>query len=222
MRKIWNFFWSPTSRFSLGTLFVGGAVAGIIFWGGFNTFMEQTNTLEFCVSCHEMEQKVYQEYKKSIHYSNASGVRAVCSDCHVPKEWFPKLIRKIQASNELLHKALGTIDTPEKFEEHRMRLAQNVWKAMEANDSHECRNCHDYGTMHWDKQRKRAAEKMKEAAEKGKTCIECHKGIAHKLPKEMMLKDEDDEEEDDRPAKKAKAAPKKPAKSMKDFMSEED
>jgi nitrate/TMAO reductase-like tetraheme cytochrome c subunit len=31
---------------------------------------------------------------------------------------------------------------------------------------------------------------MQKAMEKGKTCIECHKGIAHKLPKGM--EDEDD------------------------------
>jgi nitrate/TMAO reductase-like tetraheme cytochrome c subunit len=35
-------------------LLVGGIVAGIILWGGFNTFMEYTNTYEFCTSCHEM------------------------------------------------------------------------------------------------------------------------------------------------------------------------
>ena len=42
----------------------------------------------------------------------------------MPKEWGPKMVRKIQASNELLHKALGTIDTPEKFEAKRAELAQ--------------------------------------------------------------------------------------------------
>ena len=37
-------------------------VVGVIFWGGFNTAMEATNTLGFCISCHEMEENVYQEY----------------------------------------------------------------------------------------------------------------------------------------------------------------
>jgi len=30
-----------------------GMVVGIIFWGGFNTTMEATNTMTFCISCHE-------------------------------------------------------------------------------------------------------------------------------------------------------------------------
>ncbi|MBL4615530.1 MAG: NapC/NirT family cytochrome c [Magnetovibrio sp.] len=220
MRGLWKVLWKPTSRFSFGAILIAGSVAGVIFWGGFNTFMEYTNTLEFCVSCHEMEQKVYKEYKKSVHYTNPSGVRAVCSDCHVPKEWFPKLIRKIQASNELLHMALGTIDTPEKFEANRYRLAKNVWASMERTDSRECRNCHDYSAMHWDKQRKRAKEKMQVAYEEKKTCIACHKGIAHTLPAEYLAQEEDDDD-DDRPVKKVKAAAK-PAVSMDKFLEEED
>ena len=33
-------------------------IAGIIFWGGFNTAMDATNELEFCISCHEMKDNV--------------------------------------------------------------------------------------------------------------------------------------------------------------------
>ncbi|WP_197479664.1 NapC/NirT family cytochrome c, partial [Oleiphilus sp. HI0132] len=80
-------------------------LVGVIFWGGFNTAMEQTNTLEFCISCHEMEDNVYKEYQSTIHYTNRSGVRASCSDCHVPDPWVHKVVRKIKASNELWHKA---------------------------------------------------------------------------------------------------------------------
>ncbi|OEJ67124.1 NapC/NirT family cytochrome c [Magnetovibrio blakemorei] len=184
IRTLWQRLWQPSKRFAIGVIFIVGGVGGVIFWGGFNTFMEHTNTLEFCISCHEMRDTVYEEYKTSVHYSNPSGVRAICSDCHVPKAWGPKLVRKIQASNELLHKVLGTIDTPEKFEEHRLELAQRVWAAMEANDSRECRNCHSFDAMHWEKQRRRSSEKMQEAVKKGQTCIECHKGIAHKRPKQ--------------------------------------
>ncbi|GAB6051486.1 pentaheme c-type cytochrome TorC [Magnetospira thiophila] len=144
--------------------------------------MEYTNKLEFCIGCHEMRDTVYEEYKHSVHYSNASGVRAICSDCHVPKEWFPKLIRKVKASNELFHKLLGTIDTKEKFEAKRLELAKNVWAEMEANDSHECRNCHSWHAMDFEKQRPKSAKQMKKGMENKETCISCHKGIAHKLP----------------------------------------
>lgn len=167
---------------------VGGLLmflAGIIFWGGFNTAMEATNTMGFCISCHEMSY-VYEEYQETIHFKNTSGVRAICSDCHVPKPWTYKLVRKIKASNELLHKALGTIDTREKFEAKRLELAENVWTSMKATDSRECRNCHDFATMDLEKQDKSAAKKHspKRQLEKGETCIDCHKGIAHSLPEE--------------------------------------
>jgi nitrate/TMAO reductase-like tetraheme cytochrome c subunit len=188
LKRLWRWFWSPTSRYSLGLIFIVGGVAGVVFWGGFNTYMEYTNSLGFCVSCHEMRDTVYVEYKKSVHYNNPSGVRAICSDCHVPKEWTAKLLRKIQASNELYHKVVGTIDTPEKFEMKRLELAENVWATMKANDSRECRNCHSYEAMDFHKQSRRAREKMQEGLKQGKTCIECHKGIAHKLP----VTDDDD------------------------------
>jgi nitrate/TMAO reductase-like tetraheme cytochrome c subunit len=182
IKRVWFWFRTPSLRYGAGVIFVVGGLAGVIFWGGFNTFMEYTNTLGFCISCHEMRDTVYEEYKTSVHYKNPAGVRAICSDCHVPRPWTAKLLRKIRASNELFHKVVGTIDTPEKFEAHRLEMAERVWAEMLANDSRECRNCHDYGAMHFEKQRRRSAEKMREAVEEGKTCIECHKFIAHAKP----------------------------------------
>jgi len=180
--RLWRWFWRPSARLGLGVIFIVGGLASVIFWGGFNTFMEYSNTLEFCVSCHEMRDNAYAEYKKSVHYTNASGVRVICSDCHVPKDWTAKLIRKAQATNELFHHLAGTISTPEKYEANRLAMAERVWASMAASDSRECRNCHSYHAMDFEKQGRRSAEKMREAMERGKTCIECHKGIAHKLP----------------------------------------
>jgi trimethylamine-N-oxide reductase (cytochrome c), cytochrome c-type subunit TorC len=163
-------------------LFIGG-IFGIIFWGGFNTFMEYTNTYEFCTSCHEMN-TVRDEYTKSAHAHNTSGVPAICSDCHVPKPWGAKLWRKIKASNELYHKFItGSIDTPEKFKAKRLQLAQNVWASMQATDSRECRNCHDPKTMVLAGQSDLAQKRHKQELLTGnQTCIDCHKGIAHQLP----------------------------------------
>ncbi len=177
---------------SVFVVFAIGAACGILFWGGFHTVVEQTNSLAFCTSCHEMEQ-VYNEYRDSVHYKNAAGVRAICSDCHVPREWLPKMVRKVQATNELYHKIMGTIDSPEKFEAKRLYLAERVWEKMLATDSRECRNCHAYASMDFHKQERRSAEKMQKVVDKktGETCIECHKGIAHKLPEGY---DEDDDD----------------------------
>ena len=157
-------------------------VLGIIFWGGFNTAMEWTNREAFCISCHEMKDNVYAEYRNTIHYQNRTGVRATCPDCHVPKEWGPKIVRKIQASNEVFHKILGSIDTPEKFNAKRGELAGHEWARMKANDSQECRNCHNYTYMDYAEQNRRSATKHQTAFNEGQTCIDCHKGVAHTLP----------------------------------------
>ncbi|MEN8168975.1 MAG: NapC/NirT family cytochrome c [Pseudomonadota bacterium] len=167
-------------------------LVGVIFWGGFNTGMEATNTMGFCISCHEMENNVYKEYKNTIHFSNRSGVRASCSDCHVPKDWTHKLVRKIQASGEVFHKAMGSIDTPEKFNEKRLTLAKRVWKTMKQTDSRECRNCHDFDSMNPENQKPRARKQHFNAMQRGQTCIDCHKGIAHKKVNDELT-DEDAE-----------------------------
>ncbi|HYG84644.1 MAG TPA: NapC/NirT family cytochrome c [Azospirillum sp.] len=166
----------------LGLVGLLGVAVGVIGWGGFNTAMEATNRMEFCVSCHEMRDNVYEEYKKTVHYQNASGVRAVCSDCHVPRDWTAKMIRKVQASKELYHWALGSIDSKEKFEAKRHELARHEWDRMRASDSRECRNCHSFEAMDFHKQSAKAASAMADAKKVGKTCIDCHKGIAHTFP----------------------------------------
>ena len=171
-----------------GTLLVG-IVLGVLLWGGFNWALELTNTEQFCISCHEMEENVYQELQETIHWSNRTGVRATCPDCHVPHEWIYKIVRKIQASNELYHHLMGTVDTPEKFEDHRLELAMHEWKRMKSTDSRECRNCHHFKSMDLDKQEERSADRHEphvwevlDGKEPSLTCIDCHKGISHHLP----------------------------------------
>lgn len=175
----------PSAKYSLATLLVVGFLGGIAFWGAFNTALEATNRLEFCISCHEMRDTVYQEYKETIHYKNPVGVRAICSDCHVPKDWTHKMIRKMQATFEVWGKLTGSIDTPEKFEARRAVLAADEQARMRAADSRECRNCHSFEAMDIEKQQKLAQRRHTEAQlkESGKTCIDCHQGIAHHLPK---------------------------------------
>ena len=130
-----------------------------------------------------MRDNVFAELKSTIHYTNRSGVRAICSDCHVPHDWTDKIARKMQASKEVWGKIFGTIDTREKFQDKRLELAQHEWARFKANDSLECRNCHNYESMDFTRQSVRAQNMHSTyLASKEKTCIDCHKGIAHRLP----------------------------------------
>ena len=179
----WRTLRLPSRHYSLGFLTVAGFLAGVIFWGGFNTALEATNTEAFCTSCHEMQDNVFEELKTTIHYSNRSGVRATCPDCHVPHNWTDKIARKMQASKEVWGKLFGTINTREKFLDERLILATHEWNRLKANDSLECRNCHDYDSMELTRQGSRAAQVHKLWLGTGKkTCIDCHKGVAHHLP----------------------------------------
>jgi cytochrome c-type protein NapC len=183
IRRYWRTISTPSKYYSLGFLSMGGFIMGIVFWGGFNTAMEFTNTEMFCTGCHEMYDNVYVELQPTIHFTNRSGVRAKCSDCHVPHEWTPKMARKMQASKEVWGKIFGTINTREKFLAKRGEMAAREWARLKANDSLECRNCHEYEYMDFTYQSRRAADRHSTALASGeKTCIDCHKGIAHQLP----------------------------------------
>lgn len=168
-----------------------GGVGGLIVSGAFASFVQYSNTMDFCISCHEMESTVYQEYKDTSHYENASGVRAVCADCHVPHHnWIATVWRKVKATKELYYHVTGKLDTEEKFEAHRLELAKGVWAQMEANDSRECRDCHSWEAMVLADQRTRASSQHETAQAEGKTCIDCHKGIAHKNVHEQLEEEE--------------------------------
>ena len=179
----WRILSRPSRYLPLGLLVLGGFVCGVLFWGGFNTALEATNREAFCVSCHEMYDNPYQELQQTVHFTNRTGVRATCPDCHVPHEWTDKIARKMQASKEVWGAVFGTISTRDKFLAKRLELAQHEWARLKSNDSLECRNCHDLDSMDFTVQSKRAAEAHERfLVSKEKTCIDCHKGIAHQLP----------------------------------------
>ncbi|CAA6827133.1 MAG: Cytochrome c-type protein NapC [uncultured Thiotrichaceae bacterium] len=164
-------------------------VLGAALMSVFNVGLKATNTTEFCTSCHSMQTNL-NELKETPHWSSASGVHAGCADCHVPKAFIPKMKAKILAAKDVYHEIAGTIDTPEKYEKHRWDMASRVWKKMEDSDSRECRSCHSFDHMDLSAQDKSARKRHGRAEEQGKTCIDCHKGVAHEEP--------DEPEEDDK------------------------
>ncbi len=141
-----------------------------------------TETEKFCIGCHEMRDNVYAEYQGTIHDRNRAGVRAICSDCHVPKEPIALIKRKFAASFELWGHFTGVIDTKEKFQKQKAELAHHVWKRMKETDSLECRNCHDAAHMESTLQSEKARSRHEKMKTEGKTCIDCHFGIAHSEP----------------------------------------
>jgi cytochrome c-type protein NapC len=171
------------SRVTLGagvlllTLLIGGSLLAAGAAG-----LAWTNTEQFCIGCHEMRDNVYAEFKDTIHDRNRSGVRAICSNCHVPREPIPMLQRKVRATFELWGHFTGKVDTKEKFEAHRYELAKRVWTRMKQTDSLECRNCHHADAMDPEKQTEKARARHAKAKAEGLTCIDCHFGIAHKEP----------------------------------------
>jgi cytochrome c-type protein NapC len=186
MRQWWQNLQRRCSACSRITIAAGIAlvtllVSGVLLAGG-AAGLAWTNTEQFCIGCHEMKDNVYAEFKGTIHDVNRSGVRAICSSCHVPHEPWPLVKRKMRASFELWGHFTGAIDTKEKFEARRYELAKRVWVRMKETDSLECRNCHHADAMDPAKQSDKAKARHAKGLAQGKTCIDCHSGIAHKEP----------------------------------------
>ena len=167
-----------------------GVIAGIVIgWftlGGTAYVMHYTSSTEFCLSCHSMEIP-YEEFQGSVHYSNDKGIRAECADCHIPSEPMDYLYTKIKATKDIYHEFVtGKIDTEDKYEEHRMAMAESVWKQMRANDSATCRSCHTYDAMDIFEQSDEAVKMHEYGIANNQTCIDCHKGVAHFPPEPEM------------------------------------
>jgi nitrate/TMAO reductase-like tetraheme cytochrome c subunit len=169
---------------ALPVIVVTGAFVGVGGGIGFDTALGHTSTSAFCLSCHEMN-ILQEELSQTAHFKNRSGVRVGCGDCHVPPKQPDKLIAKIRALDDIYGHLMGTIDTPEKFEARRMVMAEKVWTAMREDGSAACRTCHSFEAMAFEEQSSRPRRKHNQAIESGKTCIDCHKGIAHALPAEF-------------------------------------
>jgi cytochrome c-type protein NapC len=179
MLRLWRYCWSPSARWPFLVLILVGLVVGIVASGAFAVAMHFTSTNAFCSSCHE--NNVVPEWKASVHYANAHGVVVGCADCHEPSDPLGLMLRKVAATNEVWNQILGTISTPEKFEAHRWELAQKEWARLRADNSAECQHCHQMATMN-DPAKAGLRNMHRTALANGQTCIDCHKGVAHKMP----------------------------------------
>ena len=178
-----------SKRLSIFALISIGVFAGVSVVIGFEVGMGMTNTEEFCSGCHLQHGATTETYYLSSHYKNKTGVRPVCSNCHVPVEFGNKMWRKILASRELWSHFSGNIDTTEKYLQNVSHMRNREIARMKANDSQECRNCHEVSQWRTDLQTAKAQEFH---VKNGKTCIDCHQGLTHLSPivEEQLLKDE--------------------------------
>ena len=181
--------WRRPQRWFLLGIPVGGLLAfivGIGLTGGFFGALQFASTETFCTSCHEMK-KPAEELSHSQHYANTFGIRAGCADCQVPPGFLPGLMKHIASYKELWGHLTGELDTPAKYESHRLEFAQRIWTEMKANDSAECRSCHTIAAMAVAKSSTGAKmagispATIHQSLAPGYTCIDCHKGIAHPI-----------------------------------------
>jgi trimethylamine-N-oxide reductase (cytochrome c), cytochrome c-type subunit TorC len=183
---LWSRIWRrPKNRWLLGVP-LGGLLAlilGAIGLGGVNWAVHETSSTAFCLSCHSHQQFIKPEYEASSHFKNEVGVRAQCADCHLPHDnWFELMFTKVLVSKDLIGEAMGKISTRERYEAHRGEMAQTVWRQLVANGSKFCRSCHNFEAMDLTAQGGATARNHKKAMQTGMTCVECHRGIVHKLP----------------------------------------
>jgi nitrate/TMAO reductase-like tetraheme cytochrome c subunit len=182
----WGRLWArPKSRWLLG-IPLGGLVmlgVGAAGLGSVNWVVHETSSTEFCFACHSHQQFIRPEYEASSHFKNAVGVRAGCSDCHLPHDnWFELMYTKALVSTDIIGELAGKISTKEKYEAHRGEMAQKVWTQLLANDSKFCRSCHSFQAMSLEAQGGMPARMHAKAMKSGQTCVECHRGIVHTLP----------------------------------------
>lgn len=175
----------PSTKWLLG-IPLGGFIAfalGAVALGTTNYVLHETSTTEFCYVCHSHQEFIRPEYEASSHFINPAGVRAGCSDCHLPHDnWFELVWTKAVVSLDIIPEVMGKLDTAEKYEAHRAEMAEAVWREFKANDSKFCHSCHSIDAMDLDAQDRKVARRHSQAAERGETCIDCHYGIVHKEP----------------------------------------
>ena len=186
LARAWRRLRRPSARWSVLALLFFGFVAGFAATVGTQLMVEATGTDAFCGgACHSM-QWVAQEHRASMHGVNRTGVSATCHDCHIPHGYPELLWYKARAGiKDVIGEMRGVIANEDAFKKERMRMAQQVWAEYKANDSRNCRGCHMFTLEVIAKQKDFVQPLHKQALESSAssaTCIDCHKGVAHRAP----------------------------------------
>ena len=73
LKRYWAVIRRPSVHFSLGFLTIGGFIAGILFWGAFNSAMEVTNTEKAGTGCHELRAIVGAGVQSGMPHADQPG-----------------------------------------------------------------------------------------------------------------------------------------------------
>ena len=184
-RGLWQRLTTPSARWSVLALLIIGLVIGAGAVIGTQVMVAATGTNKFCGgACHSM-QWALQEYRQSVHFTNRTGVRAGCHDCHIPHQYPALLFYKAKAGiKDAIGEMRGVISTEEKFNKERLRMAKLVWAEYKENNSRNCRFCHDIDKEVVARQKDFVRPMHEQFLAGAMTCVDCHKGIAHNAPKE--------------------------------------
>jgi len=185
LRRTWRALSTPSARWSVLALVVIGVVIGSATIIGTQVMVKVTGTNEFCSNaCHSM-QWVAAEWRQSGHAVNRTGVAAGCHDCHIPHNYPQLLLYKAKAGiKDAIGEMRGVIDTEDKFNKERLRMAKSVWAEFKETGSANCRGCHAFDKDVLAKQKDFVQPMHQQVLSGEMTCIDCHKGIAHKAPQE--------------------------------------
>lgn len=182
-------------RWSLLLLVALGIVIGVVAVGATTWAVNTTSTNEFCSNaCHSMKWAA-QAYERGPHFVNDVGVRATCSDCHIPFESEPATpfqyvfgtlwTKAVSGTEDVIGEVRGLISTEERWNLERPKLGEEVRAWFKETSSATCKGCHKLdafastgpGAFHLDLVKAGPVN-----------CVECHADAGHRFPETAAAK----------------------------------
>ena len=175
-------------RWVFALLLALGIGLGIVVAGTTTWMVNATSTTNYCAtSCHTM-QWAAAGYESGPHFNNTHGVRATCSDCHIPFESehatpfqyvFCTLCTKaISGTKDVIAEFRGVIDDQAKWEQERPRLSADVRAWLKETGSATCQGCHKLDAFASETTTEVHASLIKA---EHVDCVECHTDVGHRF-----------------------------------------
>ena len=164
-------------------LFCAGFLFAILCYFAVNAAMKPFSSSEYCAGCHEME-TVYEGWKQSSHYTNASGTVTECIDCHLPPkhQFFRHMSTKAyEGVRDLI---LHRLDRPYDEEKMRERVIGKI------PDSR-CTQCHS-NLLGQPSTPAVAVMHTPSTEPNAPTCVGCHNDLHPRRPEENTSVEQQD------------------------------